>query len=268
MSPERQKDDHVVKHSDRTRMGGDKEMFQTTCWTEILSVRAQDEAPDNALVGQLIGRYWKPVYCYLRRKGYDNEKAKDITQGFFQKNVLECGLFQKANRAEGRFRTFLLTALNNYTISIHRKKTAKKRMPAAGIMRLDDVDLSGDAGLVYHGTPEQAFNCSLVSSLLDRVLSDVQAECRTKGHTAHWHLFQERVLQPITDNTKAPSLASICAKHGITDTDKASNKITTVRRCFERILQRHVRQIVDSDAEVDEEIHDLIQILSRSGAGI
>ena len=36
------------------------------------------------IVDRLLRRYWKPVYCYLRHKGYSNENAKDLTQGFFE----------------------------------------------------------------------------------------------------------------------------------------------------------------------------------------
>ena len=42
--------------------------------------------------------------------------------------------------------------------------------------------------------------------------------------------------------------------------------IVTVKRRFQGALMRQIRQVVDSDAEVEQEIQDLMEILSRSGA--
>jgi len=69
--------------ADKTTMGGSREMFQTTCWTEIISAKTTDQARQKLIINNLLSRYWKPVYCYLRRKGHSNESAKDLTQGFF-----------------------------------------------------------------------------------------------------------------------------------------------------------------------------------------
>jgi len=51
------------------------------------------------------------------------------------------------------------------------------------------------------------------------------------------------------------------------DEAKASNMVITVKRRFQAVLRRHVRQCVDSDAEVNEEIRDLMKIFCRRGAG-
>ncbi len=109
---------------DRTELGGQGGAFETTHWTEILSARTLDENRRKATMDKLLGRYWKPVYCYLRRKGRDNETAKDLTQGFFQEVVLGRDLVQKAESQKGRFRTFLLTALDHYVTSVDRAETA------------------------------------------------------------------------------------------------------------------------------------------------
>ena len=69
------------------------------------------------------------MYCYLRRKNYDNERAKDLTQGFFHEVVLNRALIERADQAKGRFRSFLLHALNEYLIDEQRKETAQKRIP-------------------------------------------------------------------------------------------------------------------------------------------
>jgi len=76
-----------MRRNDRTDMGGIGESFLTTHWSLIEAVK-KDRDKDKALIGLLLERYWKPVYCYLRRKGQGNEEAKDLTQAFFHEIVL------------------------------------------------------------------------------------------------------------------------------------------------------------------------------------
>ncbi len=90
-----------------TDMGGTRERFLTTQWSLIENIKAgQDQ--DKLLIGFLLEEYWKPVYCYLRRNGHDNEQAKDLTQAFFHEVVLNKDLVGRADKAKGRFRSFLL----------------------------------------------------------------------------------------------------------------------------------------------------------------
>lgn len=253
--------------ADETSMGGRQGAFETTHWTEIIRVREGDEAQQREAMGQVLARYWKPVYCYLRRKGYGNEDAKDLTQGFFHTVVLGRRLVEHAEQTKGRFRAFLLTALRRYAASARRAETAAKRMPDGGLASLDVTDAPEVPAPASCATPEAAFDYAWASTLLEHVIADVQNECLADGKAAHWFLFSERVLRPVKDGVRPPSLADLCAEYGIADAALASNMIITVKRRFRACLEGHVRQMVASDADVDAEIRDLIEILSAGGAG-
>jgi RNA polymerase sigma-70 factor (ECF subfamily) len=110
-----------------TTMGGGKSSFRTTCWTQIAAAGADDEVVRQAVFEGLFRACWRPVYCYPRRKGDSNEQAKDLTQGFFQEIMLRGKLLAHADRGKGRFRTFLLTALEHYRTNVHQKGTARKQ---------------------------------------------------------------------------------------------------------------------------------------------
>lgn len=120
-----------MAHSDRTSIGGGKSRFQTTRWSIIEAAKTDDQTRRQTIVGNLMATYWKPVYCYLKRRGYDNETAKDLTQGFFCEIVFGRELVHKAEREKGRFRTFLLTALERYVVSVLRHETSARRSPGA-----------------------------------------------------------------------------------------------------------------------------------------
>ncbi|MFH1882968.1 MAG: hypothetical protein ABIL62_09700 [Planctomycetota bacterium] len=246
-----------MKGDDYTSMGGTGQAFLTTHWSAIEDAGATDEDKNRALIGLLLKRYWKPVYCYLRRKGYDNEQAKDLTQEFFYEAVFGRGLIQKADESKGRFRSFLLIALNRFLINIKHKETAQKRIPKDKLVLLDMVDSLELPQTVSKLGPEDSFNYAWVSSLLEDVLEEVEAKCHADGKSVHWQVFYDRVLQPIIDGTDPPSLREICERYGIKDDAKASNMIVTVKRRFQAVLKKQLRDSVVSDEQVSGELEEI-----------
>ncbi len=181
---------------------GDWKGFPTTHWTDIFEARPGDEPRRQAALVELLGRYWKPVYCYLRSKGYAHEVAEDLTQGFFHEIVLSKGLIQEADRAKGRFRTFLLAALNRYRVGVHRADVRKHRMPGGGLLRLEGIERLKIPDAVQSATPGEVFDYLWASALLGQAVEEVASECREKENTIHWELFRARVLQPIMNNAE------------------------------------------------------------------
>lgn len=255
-----------MRRSGKTSMGGTKSRFQTTHWSEIRSARTHDEARRRIVIDGLIKRYWKPIYCYLRRKGYGNEPAKDLTQGFFHKIVLGKDIVQQADEARGRFRTFLLTALNHYITSVHRANVAGKRHPKDGVVSLEEFDEESMSLAAKDMKPEDVFTYVWASVLMDDVLAEVKEGCLRDGKRIHWEVFRARVLDPIVVSTEPITVSELCKRFGIESKAKVSNMIVTVKRRFQAAMSSRVRQHVDSDEEVKQEIQDLMKILSKNCA--
>ena len=248
-----------MKHGDYTDLGGVGQAFLTTQWSLIEGIKSEVNK-DNALVGLLLERYWKPVYCYLRHKGYDNEQAKDITQDFFNEVVLNRNLVQRADQCKGRFRSFLLYALNQHLIDQERERDANKRIPKDKLVSLDTLDPPVVPQIVSQSEPEDSFNYAWKTSLLERVLSEVERRCSQQGMEVHWKVFHDRVVRPILENVEAPPMKDICATYGIEDEVKASNMIVTVKRRFQSELRRHIRSTVLSENQIDEELAEILKL--------
>jgi DNA-directed RNA polymerase specialized sigma24 family protein len=248
---------------DQTSMGGTGGVFLTTHWSLIEDSKSDDDR-SRALIGLLLDRYWKPVYFYLRRKGHNNEQAKDLTQGFFHEIVLNRGLIQRADQAKGRFRSFLLHALEQYLIDERHKQNAQKRIPKDKLVSLDSIETPVFPDAHTNMTAEESYNYGWMSALMDRVLSDVETKCHEQDMSIHWNIFNERVVQPILKKQAPPSLENICKKYGIADRKKASNMTITVKRCFQSILQEHVRNTVISDDQTPEELQEIMQFFPKS----
>lgn len=247
---------------EQTDMGGTTEAFLTTHWSLIEGIQSGEDR-DRALISLLLGKYWKPVYCYLRRKGLGNEEAKDLTQGFFHEIVLNKNLVQRADQAKGRFRSFLLHALNQYLINEKEKQSAQKRMPKGRLVSLDVVEPMAIPANVAQLCPEDSYNYAWLSALLDEVLEEVHVSCSQEGLEVHWRLFHEHVVRPILEDIEPASLTQLCEQHGVDDEKKASNMIITVKRRFQSALRERVRRTVLAEDQVSDELAELMDFFGR-----
>jgi len=109
--------------------------FPATHWSQFAALRAGVDGERTAILNFLIQRYWKPVYCYLRRAGCGEEEAKDLVQDFFA-FCLQRDFFDQADPARGRFRSFLLGSLQHFLANARRAAHAQKRRPEQGFVPL------------------------------------------------------------------------------------------------------------------------------------
>jgi DNA-directed RNA polymerase specialized sigma24 family protein len=252
-----------MKRHDYTSIGGNQKAFQTTQWSVIEKIASNSETDNQILINDLLRKYWKPVYCYLRHKGHANEVAKDLTQGFFQEVVLGRKLVQQANKAKGSFRKFLLTSLSRYVKSAYRKEIAQKRIPKSNLFPIDYIDATELVEPLSELTAEESFHYAWVSSLLDEVFTEVEADCQAHDLTVHWNIYRDRVLEPIAHEAEPPSLAEMCEKYNIEDRKKASNMVVTVNRRVQAAIKRHLRQALSEEATVEDETKEIMRALLK-----
>jgi len=252
-----------MSYCDDTSAGGGNRVFETTRWARIKALQTAGQVDKAQLLECLARSYWKPVYCYLRRKGYDNESAKDLTQGFFCEVLLGRDLMSRADRSRGRFRDFLVRALENYVTDEHRRAAAHKRSPVRGILPFDEDD-PAYLGRSPSKSPEQAFFYGWVTSLLDNVLAELKRECHNTGKELHWRLFEAAILKPLFDRHKPPMLGKLCTDYGIDSEQRISNMLVTVKRRFRAVLRRHLLRYGSTDKDVQEQLDELIEILTKS----
>ena len=77
---------------------------------EIRKRRAKRRGKRSTSFAGLIGG---PIFSFVCRRGYSTEDAQDLTQDFFVK-ILESNWLQHADPNRGRFRSLLLTSLQNF----------------------------------------------------------------------------------------------------------------------------------------------------------
>jgi DNA-directed RNA polymerase specialized sigma24 family protein len=252
-----------MRREDQTDLGGIGESFLTTHWSLIEAVKKGHDK-DKALIGLLLERYWKPVYCYLRRKGHGNEEAKDLTQSFFHEIVLNRRLVERADASKGRFRSFLLHALDQFLIDRMRRESTQNRIPKEKLVPLDITDPPELPQTILERSPEDCFAYTWKSELLERTLAQVQADCEQQGLKTHWCIFRDKVLEPTLNNKESEPMKAIAARHGITSESTAFNMLLTVKRRFKATLRTNLRSTVLSEADVDEEWQDMLNFFGKT----
>lgn len=153
--------------------------FVQTSWPLVMAAQQ-----DRAAQGQLIERYWRPVYAFLRRRGLAREEAEDCTQAFFV-NAIERELFGRADPEKGRFRTFLLCLVQRFVRDEHER--AQRRFER-GVVAWDQLRSSSSAPFEPRDdhTPENAFECEWACAVRDRAWEGFRRECQTRQERQRW----------------------------------------------------------------------------------
>src|SRR5213083_3311319 len=87
--------------------------FASTHWSVVLAA-GQGASPQAAeALEKLCRTYWYPLYAYVRRRGESPHDAQDLTQEFFAR-LLARNYLGSVGREKGKFRSFLLAALNHF----------------------------------------------------------------------------------------------------------------------------------------------------------
>ncbi len=239
----------MARPYDHTSIGGAGREFPPTQWTRILSgVRRE------ALLAELCQAYWKPIYCFLRAKGFGNEQAKDLVQGFFSDKVLGQELLRKADPERGRFRSLLLRAVHNYAISVQRAEKPRHSLD-------EDRESPSSAG-----DPEAAFDRAWADQLLQEVLKELELECSARGKTTHWGLFRDWLLEPGPEGQENHRMSDLCRKYGVADVSTAYHMVENIKRRFRGILRDRLEPLAGPGGEVEEEIGRFIEVFSSGPA--
>ncbi len=113
--------------------------FPTTSWSLVALAARHDDQKTREALGQLLTRYMPALHAHLvYSKGLTPDKADDVIQDFVAKKILERDLIGRADSDLGKFRTFLLSALDRFLLNCIRDARAKKRSAGEGVELLGE----------------------------------------------------------------------------------------------------------------------------------
>ena len=234
--------------------------FPHTRWTLIARLKNPDAAIARRALEDLCTQYYYPLYCYIRRRGFDHHDAQDALHDFLAK-LLRLAVFEGADSARGRLRAFLVTALQRFLVNWHRDHAHRQREVSL------DLALPGeDPERRYGGerftdaeTPERMFDRKWGRELLDSVLRRLDQAYSARGRKLFFDTLRPVLLAG--GSLRAGDSVQIAGTLGMSE---GALRVALSRLLgeYRALLEDEVLHTVESRDEVEGEIAHLLGVFS------
>ena len=241
------------------------DLFPSTHWSVVLAAGESQAEPEiaQAALAELCQTYWVPLYSFARSRGYAVHDAQDLTQSFFA-YLIERKIYTRVDRQKGRFRSFLLASLKNFLADAFDRDRTLKRGGGQDFLPLHEEQVEEAESLFQThdamSSGDQIFDRSwaeaLVTAGLERLSADYKDESKEK-------LFNELRIFLTSGAEPLPAYAELAVRLGMTESTLRSH-VTRLRARYREALRAEVRRTVDTEAEVGEELHELLRVLTRA----
>jgi DNA-directed RNA polymerase specialized sigma24 family protein len=247
---------NVAVASDKTKLRISPVLFPTTRWSRVRAA-GESVADGRDAFASLCNDYWPPIFAYLRRCGFSEADAEDLTQGFFL-HLVEHHTTRRADAQRGKFRSFLLGALNNYLANEGERAGRKKRGGDCEILSLDDPDRAfaepiceSSANRAYEESwAQEVVHCALMR-LREKFAGEERAE-----------LFDGLAgFLDVTGN--GPALEEAANALNLS-AGALRTAISRLRKQFGEQLRLEIARTVSAPHEIEEEFRYLRAVLSVS----
>ena len=238
--------------------GSKGEWFASTHWSVVLAARESDQPSAAEALEKLCRTYWPPLYAFIRREGYPEAEAKDLTQEFFLR-LIDREFLQRLRHQQGKFRSFLLAFLKNFLLEQRGKSKAQKRGGGKIIVSLDELSQDGSYlhEPVDHFSPDQVFERRWAQTIFQVALNRLREEYVSSGKDDLYNVLQD--FQP--RESGGTSYAEIGARFGMSEA-AVKSAVQRMRARHRELLRREIANTVTRPDEIDEEIRHLREALS------
>jgi RNA polymerase sigma-70 factor (ECF subfamily) len=239
--------------------------FPTTHWTLVNRAASADSVAQPLAIAQIARLYAPALRAHLLQSlRYDEHRTDDLLQGFLADKVLEQRLIGHADPQRGRFRTFLLSALDRYVIDQHRRNTARKRAPRGG----DLADIDDHRDTLASGrngeSATHAFDLAWAREVLGEVLAVMRRQCEQTDRIDVWTVFECRYLMPAIEGVDTESHESLAKRLKLDSPHQAANLLITAKRMYTRLFIAVVSRYAANEDEVRNEVAELWRIFASA----
>jgi RNA polymerase sigma factor (sigma-70 family) len=234
-------------------------VFATTHWSVVIGAAVESSPAAEQALSQLCESYWFPLYAYVRRQGHNPDEAQDLTQEFF-KRLLAGNYLKTADPKKGRFRTFLLAAMEHFLAKQWRDARRQKRGGGQVLLSLDEQDAEARYLIepAHEIAPEHLFERKWALTLIDRVFQRLKEEFVAANKLRLFEVLQPLLTGDRTDSTYAAIGTQLDMTEGAVKV-----AVHRLRARYGSLVREEIAQTVSSPDEVDQELNYLLQVLGR-----
>jgi RNA polymerase sigma-70 factor (ECF subfamily) len=232
--------------------------FVTTHWSVVLNAGRADTTRARDALAKLCQTYWYPLYAYVRRRGYSLHDAQDMTQAFFL-CLLERQSFANADPNRGRFRSFLLGAMNHFLANEWKKSQREKRGGGQKILSLDmaAAEQRFDLEPADHATPDKTFDREWATTLLNEVLSRLENEYQHEGKVELFNVLK----QTLAGTRESQPYVTLATRLNLNE-GAVRVAVHRLRKRYRDLLQAEIANTVDSPKEANDELKHLFKVMA------
>jgi len=244
---------------DHEQIGG---AFPTTHWSLVCRAGQDDQQAKRDALDQLLACSLPAMRAHLvYAKRLAPADADDVVQDFVAEKILQRDLLGRADQRLGRFRTYLLTALDRFLLNRIRDAGAKNRAPA-GAARItmgdhDDLPAAGQDA-------SDAFDLAWARSVIQETLQRMRSHCEASGRGRIWEVFNCRVVAPALEGAPPVEYQDLVARFGFCSPAEAANVLVTAKRMYARALKSVIAQYARDTEEIESEVRQLHAVLAGS----
>ena len=233
-------------------------LFPATMWSALIEVQEGGSSEAILALERLAHAYWQPLYVFVRQRGLDHEHAADAVQGFFT-HLISGEVLRRVERRESRFRSFLLTAFQNWLTNERERAAMQKRGGGATHITLAEFDSAQlDPALAVPESPERSFDRRWARAVFDHAVARLDAEIAQKERAEFLRELRLRLIGPAAGQ---PNWEEVATRFGL-NANTVKQAAHTLRQRFAVLLKHEVRAVVGSEADLAEELRYLIELLS------
>lgn len=223
--------------------------FHTTRWS-LIRASGQSPASRRDAMEWLCRSYWQPLFRHARMRGLPHEDALDATQGFFTR-LLSGEPFGQAAEDRGRFRSWLLGAMNHYLADLRDHAAAQKRGGAAVPIPLEELARQDAAWEPPSGemTPDREFDRNWAMAVMEKAMQQLAEEYAKRGAAD-----QYRLLSPFLAGRPDPAAYAAVAEQSGTTSNSVAVAVKRLRDRFRERIRTTVRDTVGSEEELENEM--------------
>jgi DNA-directed RNA polymerase specialized sigma24 family protein len=233
-----------------------KVAFTTTHWTVVLTAGRKESPQADGALESLCKAYWYPLYAFIRRRGYEAHEAQDLTQEFFAR-LLQKDYLRAVDPKKGKFRSFLLAALEHFLANEWRRGKAQKRGGNVQFISLDDSAEQHYSQTQAIGLSAEKFYAQQwATTILDKVLNRLKDEFAAAGKGS---LFNH--LKIFLAETRPIAYADLASALNTTE-PALKMAVTRLRQRYAEMLREEIAGTVSGPGEIEQELRELFAALS------